>query len=288
MTGLKQRRYWYALLALSLLLAVAGWFRTDSLRSLREMVYPFENANAWMQRHVGTPLSVAFTRIRTSSRNHDLESEMERLKVELSRMEAVATENRRLRAALEFAPPPDVRALPCPVLSHGGTTGWQRLVRLGKGVRDGVHVGDPVVVAEGLIGRVERVALHTSDVLLISDPNCRIACELDPPPPGLDAVRGVLYGGGGHASDENTLSLLYVLDPLRLRFLKRDIELAPRTRVVTSGLGGVFPRGLTVGYVLDSTTDPNSLYRDAEIMPAADMDDLTVVFVLARREERAP
>ena len=161
-------------------------------------------------------------------------------------------------------------------------TGWQRQVRIGRGTRDGVRPGDPVLVADGLVGRVDRVTDRTADVLLISDPNSRIACELDPPPPGMDAVRGLLCGGGGRAAGTGVLALLYVMDPLRLRYLKRDAEPVPHTRVVTSGLGGVFPRGLPVGFILDSTAEPNSLSREADVMPAADLDALEIVFVLTR------
>ena len=81
---------------------------------------------------------------------------------------------------------------------------------------------------------------------------------------------------------EGELQLLYVIDPLRLRFLKRDVEIAPRSRVVTSGLGGVFPQGIPVGYLLETTVDPAGLYRDAAVMPAADLGNLQTVFVLAK------
>ena len=286
--GLKPAKYWYGLLALSLALVMAGWISADVLHGAREVVYPFENAKVWAQRHVGEPLAAVFNRADLAVRNREQAEAIERLRLEVYRLEAVADENRQLRAALNFPPPANGRIVTCPVVSHGGSTGWQRQIRVGKGTKAGLQTGDPVLVADGLVGRLESVTAHTADVLLLADLNCRVACELDPPPAGLVAVRGVLCGGGGHAAGEGALQLLYVVDPLRLRFLKRDVEVAPQTCVVTSGLGGIFPRGLKVGYVLETTVDPAGLYREAVVMPAADLGNLQTVFVLTKGPEGRP
>ena len=283
---MKSPRYWYGLLALGLIVAVAGWLRTDGLRGAREVVYPFENAVAWVERHVVSPAGAAFRRADQAGRLRELQAEIERLRLDAVRLEAVADENRRLRAALNFPAPPGCRAVACPVLAGGGTTGWERLLRVGKGSRDGLRTGDPVLVADGLVGRVDRVASHTADVRLLSDPNSRVACEIDPPPAGLGAVRGVLCGGGGRTGGGDALRLLFVMDPLRLRFLKRDAEPAPRSRVITSGLGEVLPRGVPVGFVLASTAEPNGLYREADVAPAADLEGLTLVFALVTPADR--
>jgi len=286
--GLKPSKYWHGLLALSLALVIAGWFSVGLLHGVREVVYPFENAAAWVRLHIGAPVSGVFSRADLATRNRELAGAVDRLCLDINRLEAVAAENRQLRAALNFPPPPNCRVVACHVLSQGGSTGWQRQVRVGKGRLAGLQAGDPVLVAEGLVGRIENVTPHTADVLLLSDPNSRVACELDPPPVGMAVVRGVLCGGGGRTVGEGELQLVYVIDPLRLRFLKRDVEVAPRTRVVTSGLGGVFPRGLPVGYMLESTVDPAGLYREAVVMPAADLGNLQTVFVLAKSLEDRP
>jgi len=279
---LKPAKYWSILLAVSLALAILGCFRADAWHGARALIYPLENGVAWVRHHAWTPIRRALSRAEAAPQTRELEAEVERLRLDAVRLESVAVENRRLRQALEFPAPPGNHVVACPVLSQGGTTGWQRQVRIGRGTHDGLRPGDPVLVADGLVGRVDRVTERMADVLLISDPNSRIACELDPPPVGMDAVRGLLCGGGGHAAGPGALTLLYVMDPLRLRFIKRDAEPAPRSRVVTSGLGGVFPRGLPVGFILDSTAEPNSLYREADVMPAADLDALEIVFVLTR------
>ena len=134
---------------------------------------------------------------------------------------------------------------------------------------------------KGDVGRVADVSPHTSEVMLVTDPNSRVACELETPGEGVGVVRGILYGGGSRPSADPALTLLYVVDPLRLRYLAREFEPAPRVRVVTSGLGTTFPKGLTVGYVLESRLEPNGLSREASVMPAVDMAALDEVFVLS-------
>lgn len=288
---MKRSRYWQVLLAFSLLLGIVGWFRPDAWRAARELLYPFENAVAWTRRYAVAPVAGMVRSVPLAVRNRDLEAEVERLKLDVAQLESVAAENRRLRAALAFPPPPRRRLVACPVVSRGGTTGWQRQVRLGKGAGEGIAAGDAALTSDGLVGRVSVVTDHTADVLLISDPNSRVSCELDPPPAGVDAVRGVLCGGGGRSAGGGKLALLYVIDPLRLRFLKRDAPPAPRTRVVTSGLGGVLPAGIPVGYLLDSSVEPNGLYREGEVAPAADLEGLRLVLVAASdtaRKEGAP
>ena len=282
---MKPSQYWYGLLVLSLALVIAGGFFADFSHEAREVTYPFENALVWAQHHVATPFAGIFNRADLAARNRELIDTVDRLRLEVARLESVAAENRQLRAALNFPPPTNKLIVACPVLSQGGSTGWQRQIRLGKGRLAGLQSGDPVLVADGLIGRIESITPHTADVLLLADANSRVACELDPPPSGFTAVRGVLCGSGGRSAGENELQLLYVIDPLRLRFLKRDVDVAPQTRVITSGMGGIFPRGLKVGYVLETTVDPAGLYREATVMPAADLGNLQTVFVLTQAPE---
>jgi rod shape-determining protein MreC len=168
------------------------------------------------------------------------------------------------------------------VVSRGGITGTMQSLRLAKGSLSGIRRGDAVVVPDGVVGRVVEVSLHTSEVMLITDPNSRVACEIEQPEIPLGSVRGILYGGGTRIAAESSLRLLYVVEPLRLRYLGREFEPPVRARIVTSGLGETFPGGLTVGYLLESSLDAGELTREAEIMPAVELSSVEDVFVLSR------
>lgn len=272
-------KVWGIVFALTLAALASAWLRTRVASGAREAFYPFANATAWFRGHVLVRVSGLVAGGRLAMRVRELEGELARLRLDLARTENLAGENRELRQQLQFVAHAPERLVACQVLSRDGTTGWWRQIRLGKGSRQGLAAGQAVLTGDGLVGRVTTVSPGSAEALLITDPNSRLACELDPPPPGLDSVRGILYGGGVRAG-ANAPELLHVLEPLRLRYLARDAQPAPRTRVLTSGLGGSLPAGLTVGYLLDSEVDAGGLYRVGEVVPAADLTTLATVFVL--------
>ena len=278
---MKQAKLWVWLLVLSF--GALVFWRAGVYDFARESLYPYENAKLWFERTVSVRVKAVLSRASHASRNAMLERDVARLRMAAEEVEALEAENARLRAALEFAPPVAVRWVAAPVLSRGGTSAVWQSVRLAKGSLHGVRKGDPVVVPDGVVGRVTDTSAHTCEVMLVTDPNSRIACELETPGEGLGAVRGILYGGGSRPTADPKLTLLYVVDPLRLRYLARDFEPAPRMRVVTSGLGQTFPKGLTVGYVLESGLEPNGLSREAGVMPAVDVAGIEEVFILTRK-----
>jgi rod shape-determining protein MreC len=280
----KQAKRWVWLLAVSLGVLVF-WHAGVSVLS-REALYPYENAKVWLERTVWVRLQAVLSRARNAARASMLERDVARLRLALAESEALETEVARLRALLDFSPPIACRWQAAPVLSRGGTAAVWQSVRLAKGSLHGVRKGDPVVVPDGVVGRVTEVSPHTCEVMLITDPNSRVACELETPGEGVGVVRGILYGGGARPAVNPVLTLLYVVEPLRLRYLARDFEPPPRTRIVTSGLGPTYPKGLTVGYLLESSLESDGLSREAAVMPAVDMAALDEVFILTRQGGR--
>lgn len=281
---MKRTKWWVWLLAASLGVLVF-WHAGVGVLS-REALYPFENAKVWFDRIVRVRLQAVMMRARTAARASMLERDVARLRMTAAEIEALETEVARLRALLDFSPPVACRWQAAPVLSRGGTAAVWQSVRLAKGSRHGVRKGDPVVVPDGVVGRVTEVSPHTCEVMLITDPNSRVACELETPGEGVGVVRGILYGGGTRPTADPVLTLLYVVEPLRLRYLARDFEPPPRTRIITSGLGPTYPKGLTVGYLLASSLEPDGLAREAAVMPAVDMAALDEVFILTRQGGR--
>lgn len=242
-----------------------------------EAVYPVENGVGWFSRHVGTRVRGVFSRMDLAVENRRLREEVAALRMELTRFTGRRT-------------PVDGAAMPgawlaAPVLSRGGVTGARGFLRLGKGSADGVKSGQAVAVPEGLVGRVTAVSPHTCEVRLITDPSVRVACEVVTGVSAWGPVYGILSGGGTHrVSEEAAGTLLYVINPLRLRHLDRQPDLPPRAKIITSGLGGIFPRGLVVGFLLDGPhEDESKLEREGEVEPAVDFPSLESVFV--RRED---
>ncbi|MFA7173041.1 MAG: rod shape-determining protein MreC [Kiritimatiellia bacterium] len=278
---MKQSKLWIWILVVSV--GALMFWQVGVRNFSRELLYPYESACLWFDRTVSVRFRSILSRSNNAAQNLKLKREVALLRISVSDADAREQEILRLRQALDFKPVVKSSWVAASVLSRGGTSAVWQSIRVAKGSRHGVRKGDPVVVPEGIVGRVAEVSAHTSEILLITDPNSRVACELETPTSDTGVVRGILYGGGARPGGDPELTLLYVVDPLRLRYLARDFNPAPHTRVISSGLGHTFPKGLLIGYLLESRLEPNGLSREATIVPAVDMAALEVVFILSTK-----
>lgn len=244
-----------------------------------EITYPFRRISGWMWSQVSDRVEASWRGLCDGTMRFESEVELERLRVMLNETEALANENAALREALEWKKRQPFRTIAAPVWSYGGGLGvWPRLT-LGAGAKHGISAGDAVVVPEGLVGRVAPgVTTHTCEVILLSDTGCRVAAEI----PGV--TKGIIQGCGGEDfgvfEDED---LLYQGHPLIMRFVGRDVELADGQEIVTEGSGGVFPRGIIIGRVLNRQSDGSGLLTEVLVEPAVDSTLLDTVFVLTAR-----
>ncbi len=224
-----------------------------------ELVYPVERGVRKASRAVASRVAGAWRGAGASAENGRLKREVAALSLLRGDLERLEAENGRLRRLLDYASRTKGEWLPASVLSSGGgAASAHDVLRVDKGSLAGVAVGAAVAVPEGLVGRVAAVTPHTAEVRLLADPSVKVSCELET---GEDAPPvGILSGGG-----EDALLLKHLV-------LLKDVP--PRTRVLTSGLGGVFPRGLEVGTYLS----------EGRVLPSVDPETLEDVFI--RREKQ--
>ena len=233
-----------------------------------EAVYPVERAKLTFSQKVWTRVVGFFRGSEARAENVRLRREVASLSVLRTDIERLEAENDRLRQSLGYRSRNPEDWLAAEVLSSGGgAAGSRNLIRIGKGSLDGVRKGAAVVAPEGLVGRVASVTPHTAEIALVTDGRVKVACEIET----ADKVRshGILGGGSE--------------DSLRLRHLSDAAEVPPRSRVLTSGLGGVFPKGIEVGTLLDVRKDANGIPCEGEVLPAVDFSTLEDVFI--RREK---
>lgn len=144
---------------------------------------------------------------------------------------------------------------------------WQRMV-IRKGSDFGIPVGAPVVYGGGLVGRVAEVHAYTSVVELISDPGLRIAAVVD------GDTRPLSYRGG-----ENQ-----VFGPAKgiIEFVPLDVYASSNSpkRLATSGLGGVYPAGLTIGRIVHVEASQDGLFKTGEVELDPRLEELKEVTVL--------
>ncbi len=200
----------------------------------------------------------------TRAENDRLTVENQRLSAELSRLQEVRLTNERLQKLLDFREQQALKALPAQVITEDATS-WFRTVMIDKGSDDGIREGMPVVVAEGVAGRIIRVAARQSRVLLITDASSAIASLVQ-----RNRTRGICRGRG---------------DTLIFDFALREKDIEVGDLVITSGNGDVFPKGLPVGKVVRVEREEYGLFQVVEVAPVVDFSRLEEVLVLLREEQ---
>ena len=266
----------------ALALAVVGTLLLICSRSVAvECAYPAEHAGRAIRTGIWSRVVGFFKSAEANAENVRLRREVASLEMLKGDVDRLETENARLRRALDYVAHAPGKWEAAGVLSHGGAAGVHDVLRVDKGSLAGVRKGAVVASPGGLVGLVTSVSPHTSEVTLITDPSVKVACEILTRDPGLGSVFGILEGGGTHLiSAETGASILYLINPLRIRHLKRRPNLPSRAPIITSGLGGVFPRGLTVGYLIDGCDEDETLLeREGDVEPAVDFPTLEDVFI---------
>ena len=248
------------LAALAVLGVLAFWLAIGR-QTAAEAVYPVENGAHWFDRHVLRPLLDALARPRLAAENRRLNDEIAALRMQLIDHAAIVDENDRLRSALDFNARNPGKWIAAPVLSRGGALGSGDMLRIGKGTAAGVRKGLAVATPDGVVGRVADVSPHTAEVRLITDPVVKVACEVETSDSDGKAAFGILSGG-------------------MLVNVNRDAKLPVHAKVVTSGHGGVYPRGLDVGILANGThPDETQLEQEGLVAPTVDFQSLETVFV---------
>lgn len=197
----------------------------------------------------------------TAEDNRQLIEENRTLRAVLTQSDEVRLENKRLRLLLDFKEAQEIDTLPARVIAEDASS-WFRTVMIDKGSEQGVTEGMPVVVAEGVVGRVVRSSPRFARVLLITDASSAIASLLQD-----NRARGVCRGQG---------------DLLVFDFVLRQEDVSVGDRVVTSGMGGVFPKGLVVGRVKSVDRQEFGLFQTIAVTPSVDFSHLEEVLVLLR------
>jgi rod shape-determining protein MreC len=148
---------------------------------------------------------------------------------------------------------------------------WQRIV-IRKGANYGIPVGAPVVFTGGVVGRVTEVYAMTAVVELITSPNVRLAGVVE----GDSLGRPMSFQGGVNPTFGPPKGVV--------EFVPLDINAGPggngSKRLVTSGLGGVFPPGLTLGVITHLDPSPDGLFKTGEVKLDERLGSLTEVTVL--------
>lgn len=193
--------------------------------------------------------------------NERLRKRVQSLEVEKQKLMEAGATNRRLQQLLEFRGQLAGRAITASIIANSATS-WFQSCLLDKGSADGVRKGMAVLTPLGVVGQVVAVTGRTAKVLLLTDPNS-----------GVDVLvqrtrsRGIVSG-----SLENGPVLKYV---------KRSEDVQEGDRLITSGIDGVFPKGMMVGAVIKVRKQHLGLFQYIEVLPAVQSARVEEVLVVA-------
>jgi rod shape-determining protein MreC len=193
-----------------------------------------------------------------------LRRENQQLKEQQVQNIAIARENDQLRGLLGWQRQAPWKLKLANVVLRDPANWWWT-IQIDLGSRDGIQINQPVLTAEGLIGRVSAVGSVSSQVVLIGDPNCRISALVE----NATHDMGVLSAGGPLGS-----SLV------RLSYLAGSANLKPGQDVITSGLGGIFPKGIPIGKIADVQSIDYGSATEASVKLNASLGALEQVWVL--------
>jgi len=192
--------------------------------------------------------------------NRRLNRKIEDLTVELSRYREGNLEAGRLRALLSLKQEVRIPSVAARVIDRNQATLFKTIL-VSKGTSSGVRVGQPVLSGRGIVGRVISASPNVSKVLLVIDEKSNIDALIQ-----RSRTDGILQGNGATGAI--------------LKYVSNLEDVQAGDVILTSGLSGVFPKGLPLGSVVAVDRKADSLFQKIEVAPAADLTRLEEVLIL--------
>jgi rod shape-determining protein MreC len=202
--------------------------------------------------------------------NQALKAENEQLRQSNFNVTEIMAENARLRAMLDYkTKAPQFDFVTAKVIARDPGT-WTSTIVINKGTADGIAKDMAVVTPQGLVGDVISVFNNTAKVQLILDQRSAVGTLVQRPE---SRVAGIVEGNAANP-----------LAP-RMVNIARDADIIKGDQIITSGFGGIYPKGLQVGQVTDVVNEEGGLLKYAVLKPSVDFDKLEEVLVIVGSRE---
>lgn len=199
----------------------------------------------------------------------ELQAENDQLRARNVELEEDAESAQRLQDLLDLRDANNLQSTAARIIS-GSTDSWSSTVTIDKGTSSGLTAGMPVTSSSGIVGQIISCSASTSVVRLLTDENSSISAMIQ-----SSRAQGMLDGS---ATGEVALTLV-----------RTNQQVSVGDTVVTSGLGGVFPKGLAIGQVTSVENNPGSLYLDivVELFAKAETTEEVLVITSLTEEQQA-
>lgn len=198
--------------------------------------------------------------VNTSKENNVLKKQISRLESDLSTMEEIRKENLRLKRLLNYSDEMSQQRVLAQVVGWDSANEF-KVIRLNKGKAHGIRVMAPVITDHGLVGYVYRVTENYSDVLTILDQNNRVDVMVE-----RTRTHGIVEGVFNFKC--------------ALKYIMRNEPVEVGDKLITAGVGGIYPKGVKVGMITDIVKENFGMTLSIEVVPSVDFDKLEEVLVL--------
>lgn len=144
---------------------------------------------------------------------------------------------------------------------------WFKTVIINRGSSDGIQTGMPAVAVEGVVGQVVSTSPHYAKVLLATDPNSAMDVLIQ-----RTRAQGIVKGNGAG---------------YRMEYVLKNSDVQKGDRIVTAGIGGVFPKGIPVGTISRLEKNRHGMFQKIEIVPATDFSKLEHLLIIMKKDPLA-
>ena len=225
-----------------------------------EVLSPFQNYFAQTLQSISDSINHYFLLIDVAKQNDMLKLQVQGLISEKNQLiERLATQ-KRLAKLMDYEGDWEGKTGMASVIGRDATQ-WSKVVVINKGVKNGIKDHLAVVTEVGVIGQVIHAGLNTSKVLLIVDGRSAVDALFQG-----SRISGVVVGMGE--------------DECRLKFVPNTADVKVGDPVLSSGLGGIFPKGLIIGKVSEVLKKKQGLFQEITLIPSSDLLRLEEVLVL--------
>lgn len=200
-----------------------------------------------------------FLLVNVSKENKILKADIDRLVFEKNQLQEKLLELNRLEQLLAYSNGRTENFLTASVVGRDSTQ-WSKVIFIDKGQNDQVQENFAVVTNLGIIGHVIQSASQTSKVLLINDSRSAVDAIFQ-----NSRVSGVVVGTGNKFCD--------------MKYVPIEANVKEGDRVISSGMGGTFPKGLMIGTVVKVVKRKQGLFQDITLNPSAELSRLEEVLV---------
>jgi rod shape-determining protein MreC len=235
-----------------------GWVGTlmDVAAPVQKAIaMPFNAVRAGWHRYVAV--------LGSERENEALHARITRLSEENLQLREALVASGHLQRIAEMRERYEIPMLPAELVGVDASP-WFRSVLIDRGRDRGVRSGMPVISEQGLVGLVTATARRSAKAMLVLDHQTAIDGVIQ-----RSRSRGILRGRGS--------------DQLEFEFVARGSDVQVDDLVITSGLGGMYPKGLDIGTIIDVSEADSQLLQKATVRPAVDFGRLEQVFVMLRR-----